>query len=295
MQVSSGQAGSKWLDFGGSEGKPTWLEYDLLVPTGPSPPLPATRYMLTSANDFPERDPADFRLEGLPWTCPVSPLHSAKPAIIPQHPATDSLDSNTEPQSTSAVNSKAQPAGQALPDHAPTHTNSEASQNKTASHPDTTPGSDAADAAHQKEHPGFTDKAQPAGSNRRLGPKDDPVVASPNHSNLSGGIMLSNDSAPAVQTPLTHDDAGKNGEAGHAGDVSNKVACLEPTDHADDVEIEDQNLGTVDVHEQQESAGVADRHHKGHSWVVLDEQTNICFANRHQQLTFQINAPRACR
>ena len=56
-----GQAGSKWLDFGGGgpDSKGSWIEYRL--PPGRGAVLAAA--VLTSANDCPERDPADVSLE----------------------------------------------------------------------------------------------------------------------------------------------------------------------------------------------------------------------------------------
>ena len=97
-QACDGQAGSKWLDFGANEGRATWLEYDLLVSLGCEPPTPAASYSLTSANDFPDRDPADFRLEGLLWSPSASPStpvsqqnESQAPAVEADHSQSDAL------------------------------------------------------------------------------------------------------------------------------------------------------------------------------------------------------------
>lgn len=61
LQVVDGNVHSKWLDFGGANGKETWLEYSL---GRDALPVTVSSFELTSANDFPERDPRDFTLEG---------------------------------------------------------------------------------------------------------------------------------------------------------------------------------------------------------------------------------------
>ncbi|KAK9802630.1 hypothetical protein WJX73_007396 [Symbiochloris irregularis] len=60
-KVADGNPHSKWLDFGGANGRETWLEYSL---SQQATPVTVTSFELTSANDFPERDPRDFVLEG---------------------------------------------------------------------------------------------------------------------------------------------------------------------------------------------------------------------------------------
>lgn len=58
-----GRPSTKWLDFGGGgEGGTSWLEYRLLAA---QPAVVLAQYTLTSADDCPERDPADWRLEGV--------------------------------------------------------------------------------------------------------------------------------------------------------------------------------------------------------------------------------------
>ncbi|KAK9846350.1 hypothetical protein WJX81_002052 [Elliptochloris bilobata] len=58
-----GSLATKWLDFGAAGGGTAWLEY--ILPPGREPAA-VLRYVLTSANDAPERDPRDWKLEGLP-------------------------------------------------------------------------------------------------------------------------------------------------------------------------------------------------------------------------------------
>ncbi|MFF3848768.1 GH92 family glycosyl hydrolase [Streptomyces sp. NPDC002328] len=57
-----GEAGTKWLTFQATG----WIEFDLAAPAA------VTTYALTSANDFPVRDPADWTLsgsaDGTAWT-----------------------------------------------------------------------------------------------------------------------------------------------------------------------------------------------------------------------------------
>ncbi|WP_176697103.1 GH92 family glycosyl hydrolase [Microbacterium sp. 3J1] len=52
--VADGNAGSKWLAFANTG----WVQYEL------ASPHPMVSYTLTSGNDAPERDPADFRVQG---------------------------------------------------------------------------------------------------------------------------------------------------------------------------------------------------------------------------------------
>lgn len=69
MQAFDGNIHSKWLDFSGAGGKTTWLEYALAADL---PAVALQSYTLTSANDFPERDPRDFVLEGVADAAGVS-------------------------------------------------------------------------------------------------------------------------------------------------------------------------------------------------------------------------------
>ena len=61
LQAFDGSTHTKWLDFGGGNGGQAWLEYAL---SATSAPVVIASYTLTSANDFPERDPRNFVLEG---------------------------------------------------------------------------------------------------------------------------------------------------------------------------------------------------------------------------------------
>ncbi len=64
-QAFDGDPQTKWLDVGGgSPGQATWLEAALLPTSSPPDCATLTSYSLVSANDAPERDPADFVLEG---------------------------------------------------------------------------------------------------------------------------------------------------------------------------------------------------------------------------------------
>lgn len=63
MQAFDGNAATKWLAFFGSaRSTAAWLEYR----QPGSAPAAVLSYVLTSANDFPERDPGDWVLHGLP-------------------------------------------------------------------------------------------------------------------------------------------------------------------------------------------------------------------------------------
>lgn len=59
-QAFDGRDDTKWLSFGAKSGC-SWLEYRLPVSV---PPVTFLRYSLTSANDFPERDPCEWLLLG---------------------------------------------------------------------------------------------------------------------------------------------------------------------------------------------------------------------------------------
>ena len=61
LQALDGRSDTKWLDFGGSGGRTTWLAFAL--PKAQAPVRLAS-YSLTSGNDSPERDPRDWVLEG---------------------------------------------------------------------------------------------------------------------------------------------------------------------------------------------------------------------------------------
>ena len=65
LQAFDGSPGTKWLDFGGSNGGTTWLAYALPQAQGPAV---LAGYSLTSGNDAPVRDPRDWTLEGRPAT-----------------------------------------------------------------------------------------------------------------------------------------------------------------------------------------------------------------------------------
>ncbi|KAK9863780.1 hypothetical protein WJX84_004037 [Apatococcus fuscideae] len=120
LQACNGDAASKWLDFGGNEGKPTWLEYDLLAPPGSVGPGPVFRYSLTSANDFPDRDPADFKLEGLIWAAP-GPAQSSSAQSGDSQPSTSGAQASSP--------SAASPEPRATPSTPPFKASS---QNQTA-------------------------------------------------------------------------------------------------------------------------------------------------------------------
>ena len=137
-QACNGQAGSKWLDFGANEGKPTWLEYDLLVTGGSGAPPPATSYSLTSANDFPERDPADFRLEGLLWAMPaphptpsfnpsgtVVESQSRSPTVDADHSQSDALAQELRHEPATGLPSSHVSEAQAAPNGAHSHGSSD--------------------------------------------------------------------------------------------------------------------------------------------------------------------------
>lgn len=62
LQAFDGQTSTKWLDFtAGSTGEKAWIEYRM---ANDAAPLVTTSFALTSANDFPDRDPCDVILEG---------------------------------------------------------------------------------------------------------------------------------------------------------------------------------------------------------------------------------------
>lgn len=62
LRLFDGRLGTKWLDFGGGGEKGwAWAQYQLLQGQAP---LVVTHYDVISANDCPERDPTDWRLEG---------------------------------------------------------------------------------------------------------------------------------------------------------------------------------------------------------------------------------------
>lgn len=65
VQAFDGSAQTKWLDFGASGGKTTWLTYAVAASRQP---VQLAGYSMTSANDSPERDPGDWVLEGRPCT-----------------------------------------------------------------------------------------------------------------------------------------------------------------------------------------------------------------------------------
>lgn len=119
-QACNGQAGSKWLDFGANEGKPTWLEYDLLATGRCELPPTVASYALTSANDFPERDPTDFRLEGLLWSTPAStpaptslPSQPQSPAVDADHSQSDALAQTLTHEPATVLPSSQAPEAQA--------------------------------------------------------------------------------------------------------------------------------------------------------------------------------------
>jgi len=60
INLFDGKPGTKWLDFGAGEGKPSWVEFRFWDAI----PKSAFEYSLTSGNDSPERDPKNFILEG---------------------------------------------------------------------------------------------------------------------------------------------------------------------------------------------------------------------------------------
>ncbi|GFR48158.1 hypothetical protein Agub_g9993, partial [Astrephomene gubernaculifera] len=62
-KLFDGRVSTKWLDFGGGgAGGCSWVEYRIPLDM---PPVCLSSYELVSANDCPERDPADWRLEGV--------------------------------------------------------------------------------------------------------------------------------------------------------------------------------------------------------------------------------------
>ena len=64
MQAFDGDPATKWLAFFGSaRSNTTWLEYRLQPGRKPAVVL---SYVLTSSNDFPERDPDNWVFLGLP-------------------------------------------------------------------------------------------------------------------------------------------------------------------------------------------------------------------------------------
>lgn len=72
LQAFDGRSGSKWLDFGGSKG--AWVEVAVVAPAHSAE---ITSYHLTAAQDAEERDPATWKLEGLPWQPAADPLSGA--------------------------------------------------------------------------------------------------------------------------------------------------------------------------------------------------------------------------
>lgn len=72
MQAFDGKSGSKWLDFGGCKG--AWVEVAVLAPAHSAE---ITSYQLTAAQDAEERDPATWKLEGLPWQAAVDACSGA--------------------------------------------------------------------------------------------------------------------------------------------------------------------------------------------------------------------------
>lgn len=85
VQAFDGSPGTKWLDFGGSGSKTTWLSYAL---PAARQPVQLASYSLTSANDSPERDPAAWVLEGRERTgTGLLCLHTA--SLARQQPAAE--------------------------------------------------------------------------------------------------------------------------------------------------------------------------------------------------------------
>lgn len=77
MQAFDGNVKTKWLAFFNEEtGCDARLEYWLQPGV---PPAAVLRYVLTSGNDNPQRDPRDWTLEGLP------PGVEADDAGVPGH------------------------------------------------------------------------------------------------------------------------------------------------------------------------------------------------------------------
>ncbi len=329
--MCNGQTGSKWLDFGGNEGKPTWLEYDLLLTPDSSPCTPATSYTLTSANDFPERDPADFRLEGLVQASAVSASHAAS---VNPNPASDSLESTIVPQANSGMKGQAHLTVPGTPD--PAH-NTNKAQVAGIDHAPQLQAvgrkctADVSPVSPQQKHlgqPGLGGSVKAHGSIRKLDPEetesqewseaaqhvDEAPAAALSHQVSTHAIpsevqVLSAGSAAPLQAQPNNDSKGKCDKEAGAGtasisdDKSAEIKAsgsnvmysaqasgsrLAPTAR----EAQIHNVSSP-LHENAQSDGNVPK--AGQEWVILDEQKDVHFVNRHQPLTFQISSPRACR
>ena len=300
---------------------------------GSDPPTPAASYALTSANDFPERDPADFRLEGLLWSAPALPPTPSSHPSHPQAPAADVDHSQShalaqglghDPSTTPSSQSSEAPVpmtdadssqSDALPHDGRQQSAAGGSEMLQGLSISAEPGSKAAGSngscnGHSKcaelHVAPFTDAeptaspapAEHAGAHRKmgLGKKSEDPCSGPQ---LSAGATPHDASSQQPGSDCRGQAAPPGPGAGATADGKGRADEIPSPDTSQSDAMRpacqaDSVEAASGVEGHKEGSGSAPAAGMG-EWVVLDEQQGICFAHRHQRLMFTVKAPRACR
>ena len=267
-------------------------------------PGPVFRYSLTSANDFPDRDPADFKLEGLIWAAP-GPAQSSSAQSGDSQPSTSGAQASSpcehveSDQSALIPNglSQTRPEDPASSDSDPPIACSNGSKSDQKSR-DIQKSPAATQEGSSTDGHGSTSRHENA---ELAGPatafSKDKSSSNEHHSNPAANPITE---AP-VKLPGRHRKLSLEGPAAAASPELRATPSTPPFKASSQNQTACSTLPSIpnapaEASRQQQVGPTANGSQGGSvTWVVLDEQKGVRFAHRHQRLEFCVEAPRACR